>query len=114
MQYGWPGNVRELRNLVERLMVTTRGDEIGTADLPDNVSAGGRVEAPPLPRSNEELKALKRRLHDQASAELERAFLLDALRRSDWNVSRAARETGLLRPNFHALMRKHGIRAEES
>ena len=114
MQYGWPGNVRELRNLVERLMVTTRGEEIGAADLPDYVSAGGRVEAPPLPRSNEELKALKRRLHDQASAELERAFLLDALRRSDWNVSRAARETGLLRPNFHALMRKHGIRAEES
>jgi DNA-binding NtrC family response regulator len=114
VQYEWPGNVRELRNLVERLMVTTRGDEIRVADLPDYVSAGEHVEAPPLPRTNEELKAMKRRLHDRASAGIERAFVLDALRRSDWNVSRAARETGLLRPNFHALMRKHGIRAEES
>jgi transcriptional regulator of acetoin/glycerol metabolism len=66
-----------------------------------------------LPRTNEELKALKKRLHNRADTELERAFVLDALRRNDWNVSRAARETGLLRPNFHALMRKHRIRAEE-
>ena len=40
--------------------------------------------------------------------------MLQALRRNDWNVSRAARETGILRPNFHALMRKYGIRAEET
>jgi transcriptional regulator of acetoin/glycerol metabolism len=31
------------------------------------------------------------------------------LENNDWNVSRAAEKTGLLRPNFHALMKKHGI-----
>ncbi len=30
--YEWPGNIRQLRNLIERLSVTTRGDEV-TADM---------------------------------------------------------------------------------
>jgi transcriptional regulator with PAS, ATPase and Fis domain len=33
--YAWPGNVRELGNTVERLVVTTSGDIITPADLPD-------------------------------------------------------------------------------
>jgi DNA-binding NtrC family response regulator len=28
--YGWPGNVRELRNAVERAMLLTEGDELGS------------------------------------------------------------------------------------
>ena len=32
--YSWPGNVRELRNLVESLVVTTRGEEITLRHLP--------------------------------------------------------------------------------
>jgi DNA-binding NtrC family response regulator len=112
-QYSWPGNVRELKNLVERLMVTTDAEEITSAELPDYITICEPAEAPPVPRTNDELKALKKQLHDRASSELERSFVLDALRRNDWNVSRAARETGMLRPNFHALMRKYGIRADE-
>jgi DNA-binding NtrC family response regulator len=112
VQYAWPGNVRELKNLVERLIVTVESDSIAPAHLGD--LAGAVVgEAVPAPRTNEELKALKRRVHEVAIGRIERSFVLDALRRNDWNVSRAARDTGILRPNFHALMRKHGIRAEE-
>jgi DNA-binding NtrC family response regulator len=114
VHYGWPGNVRELRNLVERLVVTTRGEEIAAAELPDYVLGHEPGDTPAIPRTNEELKALKKRSHRRASSELERAFVLDALRRNDWIVSRAARDTGMLRPNFHALMRKYGIRAEET
>ena len=33
-RYQWPGNVRELVNLIERLVVTTRGDTISVGDLP--------------------------------------------------------------------------------
>ena len=32
--YRWPGNVRELKNLIERLLILTTGDEIGADDLP--------------------------------------------------------------------------------
>jgi transcriptional regulator with GAF, ATPase, and Fis domain len=109
--YAWPGNVRELKNLVERLVVTVDEDTIREHHLPDELR--GHVAAPalPVPQTNEELKAAKRSMHDRLCGELEKRFVLDALCRNDWNVSRAARETGMLRPNFHALMRKHGIRA---
>jgi transcriptional regulator with PAS, ATPase and Fis domain/NAD-dependent dihydropyrimidine dehydrogenase PreA subunit len=36
-QYSWPGNVRELENLIERLVVTVEGDEIGVEDLPQYI-----------------------------------------------------------------------------
>ncbi len=37
MEYNWPGNVRELENLVERLIVTSPGERITLADLPQNL-----------------------------------------------------------------------------
>ena len=33
-EHAWPGNVRELENLIQRLVVTVRGDEIVANDLP--------------------------------------------------------------------------------
>ena len=33
--YRWPGNIRELENVIERIAVLARGDEISLADLPD-------------------------------------------------------------------------------
>ena len=111
--YQWPGNVRELKNLVERLVVTVGDPVIREEHLPEHVVARAPERAPGVPRTNEELKAAKRTLHDRLTGELERAFVLDALKRHSWNVSHAARETGMLRPNFHALMRKHGVRADD-
>ena len=111
LQYSWPGNVRELKNLVERLVVTVDEDVIREHHLPDEIRHRDPVAAVPIPKTNEELKALKRSTHERLCGELEKRFVVDALCRNDWNVSRAARETGMLRPNFHALMRKHGIRA---
>jgi len=46
--------------------------------------------------------------------EIENTFILEALKRNNWNVTRAAEEVGLLRPNFHALMRKHNITAGQT
>ena len=33
--YRWPENIRELENVIERIVVLSRGDEITLADLPD-------------------------------------------------------------------------------
>jgi DNA-binding NtrC family response regulator len=110
VRHPWPGNVRELKNVVERLVVTVDEPAIREHHLPAGVR-GESIGPEETPRTNEELKAVKRRMQAEAGGEIERRFVLDALRRNDWNVSRAARETGLLRPNFHALMRRHRIRA---
>lgn len=37
MQYDWPGNVRELENLMERLVVVSRGQMIELIDLPPKI-----------------------------------------------------------------------------
>jgi two-component system NtrC family response regulator len=113
LRYPWPGNVRELKNLVERLIVTVDEDVVRAEHLPDYISRRLPPPVSPVPRTNEELKQMKKALLERAPHDLERAFVLAALRRNDWNVSRAARETGLQRSNFHALMRKHGIRTAD-
>jgi len=35
--YPWPGNVRELRNIVERIVVSARGETVALSDLPAEV-----------------------------------------------------------------------------
>ena len=62
----------------------------------------------------QEFLVLKKKLREQAISELEREFVLDALQRNDWNVTRAALEVNIQRPNFQALMRKHAIRSRGS
>jgi DNA-binding NtrC family response regulator len=37
--YPWPGNVRELRNVIESLVLMTKGEQIGLRDLPANIQA---------------------------------------------------------------------------
>jgi DNA-binding NtrC family response regulator len=113
--FRWPGNVRELKNTVERLVITAEGRMIQAEDLSDRIrTSPGAAESLPVPRTNEELKEIKRRLRDAATDGIERCFVIEALERNDWNITRAAEETGIQRPNFHALMRKHGIRRPSS
>jgi len=108
--YSWPGNVRELKNLVERLVVMVESSTIRVEHLPDHIVRPSSPPATNIPRTNAELKTMKQALREHMFDEIECAFVRAALRRNNWNVSRAARETGMLRPNFHALMRKHNIR----
>jgi DNA-binding NtrC family response regulator len=111
----WPGNVRELKNTIERLVITGEGRMIKADDLPESFrNVLGTWESSPVPRTNEELKEVKKRLREAAIQHMERSFVLEALERNNWNITKAAEETGIQRPNFHALMRKHGIRREVS
>ncbi len=110
-QYDWPGNVRQLESTIERAVISCDGDVIEPHHLPMAVTRAGVSEAYPVPQNNQEFVALKKKLREQAIAELEREFIMDALQRNDWNVTRAAQEVNIQRPNFQALMRKHAIRA---
>jgi len=111
MQYDWPGNVRELSNVVERLVILCSGVRIGQAHLRESMAAG--MAAGPVPHTLQELTQRKKELRDQAVAPLEKAFLLEALRRSGFNVTRAAEQTGMQRPNFQALLAKYGLRIRD-
>ncbi len=110
-QYDWPGNIRQLESTIERAVISCDGTVIEPHHLPMAVTRAGLPEPYPVPHTNKEFLALKKRLREQAISELEREFVLDALQRNDWNVTKAAKEVNVQRPNFQALMRKHAIRA---
>ena len=40
LNYRWPGNVRELENVMERLVLLSRSDEVTMADLPERLRQG--------------------------------------------------------------------------
>jgi transcriptional regulator of acetoin/glycerol metabolism len=61
----------------------------------------------------EELKQTKQQLKQAVYDQVEKRFVLQALEKAEWNVTRAAQLVGMARPNFHALMRRFGIRARD-
>jgi DNA-binding NtrC family response regulator len=111
--YAFPGNVRELENIIERAVVLARQEVISKQDLEmDNEGTPAAVcRYSHIPRTAEELKTTKQLLRERAVEPIERAFVLDALRRNSWNVTRAAEEVGMQRPNFQALLKKQGLSA---
>ncbi len=98
----WQGNVRELRNYIQRASVLSAGEELeielDSSDVADtNDSAEGLPVHFDLP-----FKDAKARLVDA----FEREYWARALERHRWNVSAAARETGLHRKSLEYLVRK--------
>jgi len=111
--YTWPGNVRQLENVIERAIVIAEGDTITTEHLPFVVKAETAHPDTPIPRTSEELKDMKKKMRESAVERIEKSFILDALTRNDWNVTKSAKDVGMQRPNFQALMRKYNIRTEK-
>ena len=111
IEYDWPGNVRELSNVVERLVILCDGARIGQAHLRESIAASLPLTG--VPETADELNELKKKLREEAVVELEKAFLIGALRRNDYNITRAAEQTAMQRPNFQALLKKHGLRIRD-
>jgi DNA-binding NtrC family response regulator len=86
--YNWPGNVRELKNLIERLVILSMSDWIQPQHLP-----------PPFvtPLSDETVPPLAAPAEVRTLADMERAYILQAVQRAKGNKSLAAKMLGISR-----------------
>jgi DNA-binding NtrC family response regulator len=109
--YDWPGNVRSLENVIERLLLIARGEEIGEAEVTEalapetatagaaSVSVGAALFALPLKRAREQF---------------ERAYLEYHLARAQGNVGEVARAAGLERTHLYRKLKQLGLSPKSS
>lgn len=104
-RYRWPGNVRQLINAIERAKILADDRLILIDDLPPEVSAasdaGASSPASDAPISDE-------------LADLQKAHVLEILKRERGNKARAARALGVNRRSLYRMLEKYGIRTGES
>jgi two-component system nitrogen regulation response regulator NtrX len=101
VSYSWPGNVRELKNVVERIVIMTRGPMIEVKDVPDPVRE--QPKAPP------EFSFFEFGLLKDARREFERRFIVKKLMENDENISKTAELIGIERSNLHRKIKSYGI-----
>jgi two-component system, NtrC family, nitrogen regulation response regulator NtrX len=99
--YSWPGNVRELRNMVERLMLLATEGEV---DLATVQLALPKTAAMGLPIISASAGSLASRVQS-----FEREVILAELKRSQHNVSVAAKTLGLERSHLYKKAEQLGI-----
>ena len=99
--YSWPGNVRELRNMVERLMLLATDEEV---DLTTVELALPKTSAGVSPGVAASSGALANRVQS-----FEREVILSELKRSQHNVSVAAKSLGLERSHLYKKAEQLGI-----
>ena len=101
--HAWPGNIRELENAIERAVLLCEGNRIGLGDLPPEVSGTPAPGSTALPASSS--APLRDRIRD-ATRQIEREAIEEALRATQGNVTQAARRLGLSRRGLQLKMKE--------
>ncbi len=104
--YPWPGNVRELKNLIERLVVLSEGEEISMDDVSANlVVQHHKQESAPPDEENFEVK-LTSGLSLQS---MEEEYIRTAIRLTGGNQRKAASLLCISRDTLRYRLKKLGI-----
>ncbi|HWO98709.1 MAG TPA: sigma 54-interacting transcriptional regulator [Bacillus sp. (in: firmicutes)] len=99
--YHWPGNIRELENLIERLVITAKYDEISIHDLPDNfVKMKRQDELVPNLTFEESLPQMVERLEKEA---IQKAYQLHKTTR------KMAKALGITQSSLIRRMQKYNL-----
>ena len=94
--YPWPGNVRELKDIVLFAAFHAKGDTITAADISFNLSDASILSE--LRLKNEDA---------------EKQRIINALKRTDWNKTQAAKLLKISRPTLDYKIKQFGIRKNE-
>ncbi|KPJ78466.1 MAG: response regulator protein [Deltaproteobacteria bacterium SG8_13] len=114
LQYDWPGNVRQLKNVVERLVIMAEEKILDHSQVANNLHGPDGEEVQTIPQTSKDLKTVKRLVLEKKYDPIEKLFLQTALKASAGNISQAAKNVGMQRSNFSALLKKHGLAIKKS
>ena len=97
MQYHWPGNVRELQNCLERAILICEGEAIKAHHLP------------PTLQTAESSDTQSKLSFEQAVEAVEKELIIEALKKSNGNRTRAAEELGITQRIINYKIDRYGI-----
>ncbi len=100
INHSWPGNVRELKGAFEYAFVTCHEDMIHPYHLPETIYKARRPSSAPAVRTTFNMK------------EIEKRELLEVLKRTGGNQSKAAEILGISRVTVWNRMKRYGIDAK--
>ena len=95
LSHSWPGNIRELRNVIERAIIFSSGEEIGLGDIALERGDSQQKEAAAFDTLN--------------LAQLEKTAILNALERCDFVQRKAAKLLGITPRGLHYKLNKLNI-----
>ncbi len=101
--YHWPGNVRELKNLIQRVLILNRGEEVDAAEIQAALSdvSTGAVRQFPSSAFDMNLR--------EAREQFEKSYLEYHLQRFSGNVSELAQFAGMERTHLYRKLKTFGI-----
>jgi len=94
--YQWPGNIRELRNVIERLVILSRGSWLDIDDLPAELHKKTSSLVPSY--------SCRKTLSD-----VERDYIQYVLKETDGNKSKASEWLGIDRSTLYAKLKQYSI-----
>ena len=104
MNYEWPGNVRELRNLVERIIILSPGQNVNKINeiIKESLTKTSSHEF----NISENLSFTLR----EARENFEREYLTSQLKKFSGNISKTAKFVGMERSALHRKLKLLGIK----
>ncbi|HXI84505.1 MAG TPA: sigma-54 dependent transcriptional regulator [Verrucomicrobiae bacterium] len=97
LAYDWPGNVRELRNAIEQMVVLARGERLTVRDVPAGI------------RGVADLTKINVVHAGMTVEDAERQLIIQALKETDGNRTRAAQRIGISRRTLHRKLKGYGL-----
>lgn len=101
--HSWPGNVREINHFIENLMVRANREDkyLNIEHIPNYIKKKMRYAKVP---SIEDIESLTDTLNS-----IEKDIILETLQKNDWNVSKSARDLGIIRQSLIYRIKKLNI-----
>jgi len=104
LNHNWPGNVRELRNVMEKLIIFTTGNEINIEDIHKIMNTNYFNPTSNALTFENDIVNLK-----TAHEIFEKNYILQVLEKTNWSKNNTAQILGIDRTNLFKKMKKHGI-----